>query len=67
MATFLLLFVGRPGAPEAPGEQTAEFNQRWRDYMGGLAMAGQLRAGAPLESSGSVVSTAGNRLPSNTE
>jgi hypothetical protein len=59
MATFLLLFVGRPGAPAATDRQTAEYNAQWGEYMGGLARAGQLRAGAPLENAGTVVSADG--------
>jgi hypothetical protein len=56
MATYLLLFIGRPGAPDANDAQTADYNRRWGEYMGGLAQAGRLRAGAPLENAGTAVS-----------
>jgi hypothetical protein len=55
MATFMLLFVGRGADPGATDTQTAEFNQKWVEYMAGLAQSGQLRSGAPFEQSGRVV------------
>lgn len=59
MGTYLLLFVGRPGAPDATDEQTVDYNRRWGEYMGELAQAGKLRAGAPLENAGTAVSADG--------
>jgi hypothetical protein len=55
MATYMLLLVGRGATPDAADPQTAEYNQKWVDYMGGLAQAGQLRGGAPFEPAGKVV------------
>jgi hypothetical protein len=59
MATFMLLFVGRGADPDATDTQTAEFNQKWVDYMAGLAQSRQLRSGAPFESTGRVVGREG--------
>jgi hypothetical protein len=59
MATYLLLFVGRPAAPDATDEQTADYNRQWGAYMAGLGQSGRLRGGAPLEPSGKVVAAAG--------
>jgi hypothetical protein len=55
MAEYVLLLVGRGADPDATDPQTAEFNQRWRDYMAGLGRSGHLRAGAPFERTGKVV------------
>jgi hypothetical protein len=55
MATYVLLFVGRTAQPDADDKVTADYNQQWQDYMGGLAQAGTLRGGAPLEPSGKTV------------
>jgi hypothetical protein len=60
MATFMLLFVGRGADPEATDTQTAEFNQKWVEYMAGLAQSRQLRSGAPFESTGRVVGRDGS-------
>jgi hypothetical protein len=57
MTTYLLLFVGRPAAPDATDEQTADYNRRWGEYMAGLS--GRLHGGAPLEPSGKVVAAGG--------
>jgi hypothetical protein len=59
MPEFVLLFVGRAARPEATDAQTAEYNQQWAGYMRGLGEAGQLRAGAPFEPTGQVVSRDG--------
>src|SRR5262249_5298463 len=56
MANYLLLFLGRAAAdPDATDDETVDYNARWREYMGGLAQAGQLRSGAPLVASGRLV------------
>jgi hypothetical protein len=59
MAQYILLFVGRQSAPDATDPETAEYNQKWVEYMAGLAQSGQLRAGAPFEPNGRVVARNG--------
>jgi hypothetical protein len=59
MPEYVLLFVGRAAQPEATDDQTADYNRKWAGYMGELGQAGQLRAGAPFEPSGKVVSRDG--------
>ena len=59
MAQYLLLFVGRQAAPDATDAQTVAYNQKWVEYMAGLAQSGQLRAGAPFEPNGRVVARNG--------
>ena len=56
---YMLLFLGLAAAPDATDTQTAEYNQRWVDWMGALAAEGRLVAGGPLQPRGSVVSTGG--------
>ena len=55
MANYLLLFLGRAAQPAADDDETVAYTARWREYMGGLAQSGQLRAGAPLVPSGRLV------------
>jgi hypothetical protein len=59
MAQYILLFVGRVAAPDATDPQTVDYYQQWGEYMAGLAQSGQLRAGAPFEGNGKVVSREG--------
>ncbi|MGI8922070.1 MAG: YciI family protein [Solirubrobacteraceae bacterium] len=58
MKSFLLLFVGLPARPAADDAQSVAYNAQWSDYMGGLARDGRLKAGAPFEPSGRVVTGA---------
>jgi hypothetical protein len=52
MAQFMLLFVGLAAAPQASDDQTRDYNDRWGEWMGGLARDGALRGGAPFEPGG---------------
>jgi hypothetical protein len=55
MAQYLLLFVGLAARTQTEDAVSADYNQQWRRYMGGLAGQAKLVAGAPLEPDGKVV------------
>lgn len=57
MEKFLFLMYGLPGQPTASDEQTRAYNQKWRQYMGSLAQRGALEAGAPLQPTGTAVTS----------
>lgn len=60
MKEYLYLFRGGDArmAQESP-EGMQQHMQKWKDWMGGLAKAGQFVAGQPLDKDGKVVTQAG--------
>jgi len=58
MAKFLFLMLGLPGDPNAGDVETQAYNRKWGAYMGSLAKRGALEAGAPLQPTAKVVTSA---------
>jgi hypothetical protein len=49
---YMLLFVGMAARPDATDATTEDYNQRWMQWIGGLAQRGALESGAPFEPTG---------------
>jgi hypothetical protein len=52
MAQFMLLFVGLAAPVQADDALTQAYEEKWADWMGGLAREGALSSGGPFLASG---------------
>jgi hypothetical protein len=52
MAQFMLLFVGLAAPTQADDSLTQAYEEKWADWMGGLARDGALLSGGPFLATG---------------
>jgi hypothetical protein len=52
MAQFMLLFVGLAAPEQADDTQTLAYEEKWADWMSGLAREGSLSSGGPFLATG---------------
>ena len=51
----MMLYLGLAAEPSADDQQTLDYNQKWAEYMKGLAAAEALESGSPFAPDGRIV------------